>query len=438
MYATTSEVEPAVDADRWPDIANRPHRRLRASVAERLTRRAVSALPLRVTLPDGTVMGAGGPGAPTMNLVRPDAFYDRVGATGLIGFGEAFMAGDWQAGVRRRSVDPDGSIGVGAPADDLAAVLTVFAEQMATLIPPWLQRLRQAALLRAPSAQDNTVHGARTNVSHHYDLSNDLFQLFLDPTLTYSSALLAGDPNATTESLELAQHRKIDRLLDCAQVGDGTRVLEIGTGWGELAIRAASRGARVTTITLSKEQAELAEKRIAEAGLSELVDVRLCDYREIDGQYDAVVSVEMIEAVGANHWPAYFSTLKARVSPTGRIALQAITMPHDRMIASMHTYTWILKYIFPGGQIASVQAIREQAAAAGLRMSDNLGFGAHYAETLRRWRSTFEANSAEVDELGFDPVFRRMWSLYLGYSEAGFRSGYLDVNQFTLIPEGPR
>ena len=429
-----------IDAMRWPDVAAQPHRRVRAAVARVLMHRAAGNLPIRLILPGGRVLGRGDEHSPAMTLMRPKAFYERVGATGLIGFGEAFMAGDWKAGdggaPRSRPAHPASAAERTdplLPVDDLAEVLAVFAEQMATLIPSWLQRLRQSVLLRAPGAHDNTVHGARTNISHHYDLSNELFQLFLDPSLSYSSALFDGDPAASGEPLVEAQHRKINRLLDVAGVTEGSRVLEIGTGWGELAILAAGRGANVTTITLSKEQAELAEKRIADAGQSERIEVRLQDYREVSGTFDAIVSVEMIEAVGANHWPEYFGALGALLAPGGRIGLQAITMPHDRMIASMNTYTWILKYIFPGGQIASARAIREQAAAAGLAVTGNFAFGGHYAETLRRWRATFEARAAEVGELGFDLVFRRMWSLYLGYSEAGFRSGYLDVNQFTLV-----
>ncbi len=425
----------AIDAMRWPDVVAQPHRAVRAAVARRLFARAVANRPLRVVLPDGRTLGRGGVDAPTMTLVRPGSFYARVGATGLIGFGEAYMAGDWTAGrfpAASSAPNADGTGPPPLPVDDLAAVLTVFAERMSTLVPAWLQRLRQAALLRAPSAHDNTVRGSRTNVRHHYDLSNELFATFLDPSLSYSSARFAGDPTAADEELQPAQHRKIDGLLDAAQVSAGTRLLEIGTGWGELAIRAARRGAQVTTITLSRAQAELAEKRIAEAGQSDRVQVRLQDYREVVGAFDAIVSVEMIEAVGANHWPEYFAALRERLAPGGRIGLQAITMPHERMLASMNTYTWILKYIFPGGQIASVQAIGEQSRRAGLQVIGNHAFGLHYAETLRRWRATFEARTDAVDSLGFDVVFRRMWSLYLAYSEAGFRSGYLDVNQFTL------
>jgi cyclopropane-fatty-acyl-phospholipid synthase len=303
---------------------------------------------------------------------------------------------------------------------------------MSTLIPPKLQRLRTAVLHARPSSQDNTVDGARDNIHRHYDLSNELFTLFLDESMTYSAALFDGDPTENPADLTSAQHRKIDRLLDIAGVGEGSRVLEIGTGWGELAIRAAGRGAHVTTVTISTEQAELANKRVYEAGLSELVEVRLQDYREVTGVFDAVVSVEMVEAVGANHWAEYFAAISNLLAPGGRAGLQAITMPHDRMLASMDTYTWIVKYIFPGGLVPSVRAIRENVDAAGLQISSELNFGLHYAETLRRWRQMFEARSAEVHELGFDEVFCRMWSLYLAYSEAGFRSKYLDVVQFGL------
>ena len=439
-----AELDPA-DVLRWPDVVAQPHRPIRAAVARVLFTRAVAKLAVRIELPDGHVLGAGGTDAPTMRLLRPEAFYQRLGATGLIGFGESYMAGDWMAGGRRPVAVADESSGnlefaadgefPAGPQDDLATVLTEFAEQMGTLIPPWLQRLRQAAVLRAPGAQDNTVPGSRRNISHHYDLSNELFSAFLDPSMSYSSALFDADPVASRESLRDAQHRKIDRLLDVTGVTAGSRVLEIGTGWGELAILAADRGATVTTVTLSQEQAELARKRIENAGHTDAVTVELQDYRETTGSYDAVLSVEMIEAVGANHWNEYFTLLHDRLAPGGRIGLQAITMPHDRMLASMNTYTWILKYIFPGGQIASVQAVRNHAAQAGLRVTGNFAFGLHYAETLRRWRARFEAQSATVDRLGFDLVFRRMWSLYLGYSEAGFRSGYLDVNQFVLTKD---
>jgi cyclopropane-fatty-acyl-phospholipid synthase len=219
-------------------------------------------------------------------------------------------------------------------------------------------------------------------------------------------------------------------------VAEGTTVLEIGTGWGELALRAARRGARVTTLTLSVEQAETAGRRVAEAGLADRVDIRLQDYRDVDGCYDAVVSVEMIEAVGEKWWPTYFRTVDERLSPGGRFGLQAILLPHKRMMASKDSWTWIHKYVFPGGQIPSVEAI--EGAVAGhtsLRVLDRHQFGASYAETLRRWRDRFDANADRIKRLGFDRTFRRMWRFYLAYCEGGFRAGYLDVGQLVFSRE---
>ncbi|MFI6898513.1 class I SAM-dependent methyltransferase [Streptomyces sp. NPDC050256] len=400
-----------VDPGRRPDGVRPPRAsRLRTAVAERLVRRALARLPLRVRLAGREDLGLGGP---LMDVTDPATFFRRIGADGLIGFGESYMAGEWD------SPDPVG-------------VLTVLADQVATLIPPPLQRLRGLWARRRPAGQLGTQEGARDNISHHYDLSNELFALFLDETLSYSAALFRGFP-AEPALLPAAQHRKIDRLLDLAAVGPGTELLEIGTGWGELAIRAAARGARVVSVTLSREQRDLALRRIREAGFEDRVDVRLCDYRDVDGVYDAVVSVEMIEAVGADFWPVYFRTLDRRLAPGGRIALQAITMPDDRMRAGRNTYTWIQKYIFPGGLLPSVEAIEEVTAAhTALRVERRDDFGTHYAETLRLWRERFTERAADVDALGFDATFRRMWTFYLAYSEAGFRSGYLHVQQMLL------
>ncbi|WP_235618769.1 SAM-dependent methyltransferase [Embleya scabrispora] len=412
------EVAPTrVDPVRWPDVAEVPRRPMRAAAARVLFERAVARLPLRVWI-DGAMHGDGDAKAPVMRIVRPDAFFRRVGTGGLIGFGEAYQAGDWEA-------------------DDLTAVLTVFASRVSTLIPPALQRLRRLAIPRLPRAQRNTVAGAKRNIHRHYDLSNELFATFLDETMAYSSAVFEqgpdGGPRADEDALPEAQRRKIDRLLDLADVGPGTRLLEIGTGWGELALRAAERGADVHTITISAEQRDLAVARIANAGLADRVRVELRDYRHVSGSYDAIVSVEMIEAVGEEYWPTYFGMLDRLLAPGGRVALQSITMPHDRMLASRDTYTWIHKYIFPGGLIPSDDAVRKATAATRLRVADSRSYGLHYAETLRLWRERFDRRADEVEALGFDHVFRRMWDLYLSWSEAGFRSGYLDVRQYLLM-----
>ncbi|GAA1510935.1 cyclopropane-fatty-acyl-phospholipid synthase family protein [Kribbella lupini] len=336
-----------------------------------------------------------------------DSFFHRIGADLKIGFGEAYMAGDWRPG----------------PGTDLAELLTVFARHLTTLVPPTLQRFRKLIEQRMPATERNDRRGARSNIARHYDLSNDLFATFLDPTMSYSSALFD-----TTDDLDQAQVRKIDHVLDLAGVRDGSRVLEIGTGWGQLAIQAAGRGAAVTSITLSTEQRDLARKRIAEAGVDATVE--LCDYRDVEGRYDAVVSVEMIEAVGERYWPTYFETVDRVLVPGGRFGLQAITMPDDRLRATRHAQGWIHKYIFPGGLIPSLEAI--DRAAGRLTVVDQRAFGADYARTLRLWRDRFTEQAAEVDALGFDETFRRMWEFYLAYSEAGFRSGYLDVVQLAL------
>ncbi|MFF3111222.1 class I SAM-dependent methyltransferase [Kitasatospora sp. NPDC057904] len=414
---------PAVDPARWPDVARVPHAPLRAAVAGRLLRRVAAHRGLRVELPGGSVLRPAAPGAPVLRLHHPRAFLHRVGESGLIGFGEAYQAGDWDS-------------------PDLTALLTALAAAPQTLVPAGTRWLRRLYVQRPPAAESSTVDGARRNIPRHYDLSNDLFALFLDPTMTYSAALFPTGPGraplATWDGLPAAQHRKIDRLLDLAGVGPGTRLLEIGTGWGELALRAAARGARVVSLTLSEEQLALARRRIAEAGYEGRAEVRLCDYRAAEGAYDAVVSAEMIEAVGRPFWPGYFRTLDRVLAPGGRVALQAITMPHDRMTASSRTYTWILKYVFPGGLIPSLRAVSETAARhTALRVRAADAYGPHYAETLRLWRERFTAHAGQVAALGFDDVFRRTWELYLAHSEAGFRAGYLDVHQILLTRGAP-
>jgi cyclopropane-fatty-acyl-phospholipid synthase len=253
--------------------------------------------------------------------------------------------------------------------------------------------------------------------------------------MTYSSALFSHLDEATDLAgahLAEAQRRKIDRLLDRAGVGRGSRVLEIGTGWGELAIRAARRGATVRTVTVSREQADFAARRIAEAGLAGQVHVELCDYRDLAGQFDAICSVEMLEAVGERYWDTFFTALDRHLAPGGRVGLQTITMSHDRMLATRHTYTWIQKYIFPGGLLPSVTAIGDSLSRTRLRIVAREDFGAHYAETLKLWRERFGAHAGEVARLGFDEVFSRMWNFYFSYTEAGFRAGYIDVSQLTL------
>lgn len=415
-------------AANWPDLYPAPSGGLTAKVAERLFRSAVSRLHVTVRLrhADGSVEELGG-GGPAIVVHRPKEFFARIGRDKLIGFGEAYMTGAWSE---------DGVPGDGVLGD----FLTVLASDVANLVPKSLQKLRALVVPRLPRTHQGTQENTQANVSHHYDLSNDLFAAFLDPTLMYSSAWFTDLETALSEDFSAAQHRKIDRLLDQAGVGEGTRLLEIGTGWGELAIRAAARGATVRSITLSVEQQALALERIADAGHADAVTVDLCDYRtlldEPAGAYDAVLSVEMIEAVGYAFWPDYFRTLDHVLAPGGKIAIQAITLPHDRMLATRNTHTFITKYIFPGGALPSVQAIREVIAQhTSLHLDDEFSIGAHYAPTLQRWDRAFLAAHERVAELGFDDVFVRMWHFYLEYCRGGFAAGYIDDFQLTFSRE---
>jgi cyclopropane-fatty-acyl-phospholipid synthase len=410
----------AIESRRWPAVAKVPSGPVSSAsavAADRLLRRAAARLPLRVVYPDGTVVGAADPTVPTLIVHEPEALARRIGRYGLIGFGESYMAGEWSS-------------------DDLSGALTVFASSVGELVPRPLQWLRPIGPAFRPRWRGTSRESARRNIAEHYDLSNDLFAEFLDETMTYSCALFERLPSSPSD-LAAAQHRKIDRLLDIAGVHRGSRVLEIGTGWGELCIRAAARGAEVRSVTLSVEQQQLARLRVAAAGLSDKVTIDLCDYRDVDGCYDAVVSVEMIEAVGFHAWQLYFSTLERLVRPGGRVAVQAITMPHGRMMASRNTHTWIQKYIFPGGLLPSTQAISAiTECRTNLRTVDMASLRPHYAETLRLWREQFVRKRDRLAHLGFDDVFQRMWELYLAYSEAGFRSGYLNVYQWTFEREG--
>ena len=411
-----------VSANHWPGldvVPSGPRARASAAVARRLMKSAVNRLDVSLVVGDET-WGKGGPEAV---VHRTDEFFARVGRHQLIGFGEAYQAGAWDA-------------------DDLGGFLEVLASEIQDLVPRSLQKMRALVVKRPPRTQRSSKKYSQDNIAHHYDLSNDLFQTFLDPTLTYSCALFEGEPTAAgAADLEAAQGRKIERLLDEAGVGEGSRVLEIGSGWGELCIRAARRGATITSVTLSTEQKALGDQRVAAAAERDgfdagQVSIELCDYRDVQGTYDAIVSVEMIEAVGWQYWRTYFETIDRVLAPGGKVAVQAITMPHDRMLATRNTYTWINKYIFPGGFLPSVQVIDQITRDhTSLRMAEPFSMGQHYARTLTLWDEAFLASSERVLELGFDEVFLRMWHFYLEYSRAGFASGYIDVNQLTFSRE---
>jgi len=422
-----ADLMPAVHrpvTETWPTLArprSNPVRRLGAAAAIRLV---AKDLPATIHLDSNRSYGLGGP---AMRVHRTSAFLDRLGHDAGSGFGEAYLAGDW---------DPE-------PGTDLADLLVPFAERFSNeetrhLLPKWAQSLRWLVTRSQPGDQENDRAGARENVSRHYDLSNAMFSEILDPTMTYSAAYFGGDPTAdlataSYDELTAAQLRKLDSILDAAGIQSGSRVLDIGCGWASLAIRAAQRGAWVTAITIASQQALLAQRRVAEAGVGDRVQVALRDYRDQIGEFDAVLSVEMIEAVGEKYWPVYFEAIERRLAPGGVGVVQAIVMPHERMLATRNTFTWVQKYIFPGGLIPSIKVIQEVTAQhTGLRAEVIRHLGPDYARTLRVWRNRFVEHWPLIAELGFDDTFRRMWEFYLAYSEAGFRTGYLDDVQLLL------
>jgi len=411
-------------ADTWPSLArprSNPVRRAGAMAAIRLV---AKDLPATIHLDNNRSYGLGGP---QMRVHRSAAFLDRLGQDAGSGFGESYLAGDWDA----------------EPGTDLADLLVPFAERFSNeetrhLLPKWAQSFRWLVTRSQPGDLENDRAGARENISRHYDLSNSMFSEFLDPTLTYSSAYFGERSSsdlatASYDELTQAQLDKLDAILDAAGVRAGSRVLDIGCGWASLAIRAAQRGAWVTAITIASQQALLAQRRIADAGVSDRVQVALRDYRDQIGEFDAVLSVEMIEAVGEKYWPVYFEAIERRLAPDGVAVVQAIVMPHARMLATRNTFTWVQKYIFPGGLIPSVKVIKEVTGNhTGLYAQVLRHLGPDYARTLRIWRNRFIDRWPAIAAHGFDDTFKRMWEFYLAYSEAGFRSGYLDDVQLLL------
>ena len=355
-------------------------------------------------------------GVATMWIRRPADFCSRVATAGVDGFCESYQAGDWNT-------------------DDLPLLLTNLIEHSDGFMRTAARGLQRS--LRKPRTdnnEDSAVERARQNVSYHYDISNDLFSYFLVETMTYSAALFEedarGKPVVAAELLAEAQRRKVDRLLDLTGVGEGTRLLEIGTGWGYLAVQAAHRGARVKTITLSAEQAKYAQRRVVEAGVADLVAVELCDFQQLDlgAKYDAVISVEMIEAIGERLWPAYFSVLDRVLDNDGRIGLQVMTMRHDRFLGTRQRQSWLNKHVLPGFLMPSVPALVNAIADhSSLTILNSKPFGQHFAATLRIWREKFQDQAQAIDSLGFENTFIRTWYFFLASCEASFQTGLCDV-----------
>ena len=276
----------------------------------------------------------------------------------------------------------------------------------------------------------NTKEGSKKNIHAHYDLGNGFYSLWLDRTMTYSSGLFTQGPDG---SLEAAQEAKYERMLEALAIGPEHHVLEIGCGWGGFAEYAVkTRGCRWTGVTISKAQLEYARRRIREAGLEERVSLRFQDYRDLEGAFDRIVSVEMVEAVGERWWPTYFRTVHDRLKPGGRAMIQAITIDEEAFAKYRATSDFIREFIFPGGMLASVERFSKEARAAGLSVHEPFRFGAHYAETLRRWLERVNRREAEIKALGFDDRFLAIWRFYLHYCEVGFNAKRTDVVHLEL------
>jgi cyclopropane-fatty-acyl-phospholipid synthase len=370
---------------------------------------------LAVTFPDGQ-RATFGRGAPHGDITL--ANWNVFGATlkrGDVGFGESFIAGDWTT-------------------TDLAQLLVVLQRNRAAVEKVIYGSFFGGLLSRVRHLLNrNTREQAKRNIHAHYDLGNDFYALWLDPTLTYSSALFAdlGDPHApaAAATLTAAQQLKYSRVLAELQLAPGAQLLEIGCGWGGFAQRAVQAGHTVRGLTLSPAQFQLAHKRLAESGSA---DLRLQDYREERGRYDGIASIEMFEAVGEAYWPAYFATLARCLKQGARACIQTIVI-EDALFERYRKGTdFIQRYIFPGGMLPSPAQFERHAEAAGLRVTNRFSFGRHYAKTLRTWRARFEAQLPAVRALGFDDRFVAIWSFYLAYCEAAFAEGSTDVVQFTL------
>jgi cyclopropane-fatty-acyl-phospholipid synthase len=367
---------------------------------------------LEVQLPGGSVARFG-PGEGPRAAIRLRNWNVCAAAlrSGDIGFAESYIAGDWTA--------PDLTA--------LVELLIANREAIESLLyGSWWGSL----LYRAKHLLNrNSRSGSRRNIHAHYDLGNEFYRLWLDDTMSYSSAWFGGDRG---QPMEQAQHAKVRRALEEAGVTAGARVLEVGCGWGGLAeVAVRDFGARVTGVTLSHEQLHWARERMARQQLQ--ADLRLQDYRDIaDAPFDAVVSIEMFEAVGREYWAGYFEMLKRCLKPGGRACIQSITIRDDLFERYVRSTDFIQQYIFPGGLLPSIAAFHAEAAKAGLVIEKVFAFGGDYAETLRRWRERFLQHEPQVRRLGFDDRFLRIWEFYLAYCEAAFATGNTDVVQFTL------
>lgn len=370
---------------------------------------------LRMELPDGRVAhfgnGKGNSNAAVTLSLDSWEICNASLKSGDIGFAETFIDGTWRT-------------------DNLPGLIEIFIrnrQQIESVIyGTWWGRL----LYRVRHLFNrNSRNGSRKNIHAHYDIGNAFYQLWLDPSMTYSSALFA---DAHADNLQQAQDAKYQRILEQLQLPSQARVLEIGCGWGGFAELATTSGAHVTGLTLSTEQLDFANQRLAKAGLNDKAELLLKDYRDADGQFDAIASIEMFEAVGEAYWPSYFACIARNLKPQGRACIQTIVIDNALFERYRKGTDFIQQYIFPGGMLPSPSVFKLQAEQHGLRVVDEFKFGIDYARTLEQWRDAFKARLSQVREQGFDDRFLRTWEFYLAYCEAGFRAGSIDVMQFTL------
>lgn len=369
---------------------------------------------LRVRYPDGSgrVFTGRGPGPEAEVDLRDWRVVRRLVSVGAIGLADGWIAGEFDS--------PDLPSVI-----ELAALHLEPANRVRVTAP--LERGGRAAWHAL--GRSATPRGPLRTAIEHYDLGNAFFETWLDASMTYSSAVFAREGM----TLEDAQRHKYRLIAELAHLREGVRVLEIGSGWGGFALYAAGElGCDVTTITVSREQADGVEELVAERGLHDRVRVRLADFREVAGTYDAIVSIEMIESIPGSRWQEFFGVLRDRLAPQGRIALQAITVADRHWRSSNENPDFIRRYVFPGGQVPSPGVLRANAEAAGLTWLGDASYGSSYARTLAEWHRRFDAAWPRIAEMGFDERFRRMWQYYLSYCEGGFRSGRTDVSQIVL------
>jgi cyclopropane-fatty-acyl-phospholipid synthase len=351
--------------------------------------------------------------------VHHAGFYRAVAANGSVGAGESYMDGHWRC-------------------DDLVALVRLLVRNRDLLdgMETGLARLGGIAMRAWHVLRRNTRDGSRRNIAAHYDLGNDFFGLFLSPDLMYSSGIWSGDE----DTLDAASTRKLDRICRKLDLKPGDHVIEIGTGWGGFAVHAATHyGCRVTTTTISKEQHALATQRVADAGLGDRVTLLLEDYRDLTGTYDKLVSIEMIEAIGAQYLDTYFEKLGTLLKPDGLALIQAITIEDHRYEQALHSVDFIKRHVFPGSFIPSIAAmIAAKSRASDLALIQMEDFGLSYARTLEAWRHRFHDALLEVRAQGYDERFIGLWEFYLAYCEGGFRERSIGVSQLLMAKPGHR